>query len=64
MTPKQFEQIQRARRAVDLLRGGMTPSAVAHEAGYSDQPHLTRALRSIMGQTPAAIVREKAAASR
>ena len=64
MTPKQFEQIQRACRAVDLLRGGMTPSAVAHEAGYSDQPHLTRALRSIMGQTPAAIVREKMGAAR
>jgi len=57
MTPKQFEQIQRACRAVDLLRSGMVPAAVALEAGYSDQPHLTRALKSIMGRTPAAILR-------
>ena len=57
MTPKQFEQIQRACRAVELLRGGMAPAAVALETGYADQSHLTRGLKSIMGRTPAAILR-------
>jgi AraC-like DNA-binding protein len=64
MTPKQFEQVQRACRAVDLLRSGMAPAAVALEAGYSDQPHLTRALKSIIGQTPAAMVRASKGADR
>ena len=57
MTPKQFAQIQRACHAVELLRRGMTPAAVAAEAGYADQPHLTRALKAIMGQTPGELVR-------
>ncbi len=56
MTPKQFAQIRRACRAVDLLRTGMAPAAVAVEAGFSDQPHLTRSLRAIMGQTPGEIL--------
>ncbi len=59
MTPKQFEQIQRARRAVDLLRTGMVPAEVAWAAGYSDQPHLTRSLKTLMGSTPGAIVRQR-----
>jgi hypothetical protein len=59
MTPKQFEQIKRACCAVELLRRGMAPAAVAIEAGYSDQPHLTRALKAIMGQTPASFQRQK-----
>jgi methylphosphotriester-DNA--protein-cysteine methyltransferase len=57
MTPKQFAQVQRAIHAVDLLRGGMAPAAAATEAGYSDQPHLTRSLKAIMGQTPGQIAR-------
>jgi AraC-like DNA-binding protein len=59
MTPKQFEQIQRACRAVDLLRSGMAPATVAIEAGYADQPHLTRSLKALMGQTPGELVRLK-----
>jgi hypothetical protein len=57
MTPKQFAQIKRAMHAMDLLRHGKAPAAVAAEAGYSDQPHLTRSLKAIMGQTPGQIVR-------
>jgi AraC-like DNA-binding protein len=57
VTPKQFSQIKRACRAVELLRGGMAPAAVAAEAGYADQPHLTRSLKAIMGQTPRELVR-------
>jgi hypothetical protein len=58
MTPKQFAQIKRACLAVDLLRQGIAPAAVAVDAGYSDQPHLTRSLKAIMGQTPGELVRE------
>jgi hypothetical protein len=57
MTPKQFSQIKRACRAMDLLRGGMTPARVAAALGYSDQPHLTRSLKAIMGQTPGELTR-------
>jgi hypothetical protein len=59
MTPKQFAQIKRACRAVDLLREGLAPSVVAAEVGYSDQPHLTRSLKAIMGRTPGEFAREK-----
>lgn len=58
MTPKQFAQIQRACRAVDLLRRGVAPALVALDAGYSDQPHLTRSLRAIMGTTPGELARK------
>jgi hypothetical protein len=57
MTPKYFEQIQRARRAVELLSAGVVPAEAALRAGYSDQPHLTRSLRAIMGITPGAVFR-------
>lgn len=59
MTPKQFAQIKRACRAVDLLRQGLAPAAVAVETGYSDQPHLTRSLKAIMGRTPGELLREQ-----
>lgn len=57
MTPNQFAQIKRACHAVDLLRRGLPLAAVAIEAGYADQSHLTRSLKAIMGQTPAALQR-------
>lgn len=59
MTPKQFAQIRRACRAMDLLRQGVAPAAVAAEVGYSDQPHLTRALKAIMGRTPGELRRDR-----
>jgi methylphosphotriester-DNA--protein-cysteine methyltransferase len=30
---------------------------VVRDAGYYDQPHLTRALRQLIGQTPAEVAR-------
>ena len=45
-------QIERARRATLLLRAGASISEIAFQAGYSDQPHLTRALKRYVGQTP------------
>jgi len=46
-------QIQRAHRAVALLQQGSTILDAVYEAGYSDQPHLTRSLKRFTGQTPA-----------
>jgi hypothetical protein len=57
MTRKAFEQIQRANRAVDLLRQGRAAVDVALELGYADQPHLVRSLKRTMGQTPGEIAR-------
>jgi hypothetical protein len=58
LTSKRFEQIRRARRAVELLERGAAVAMVAHELGYSDQAHLTRALKAIVGRTPGAIARQ------
>jgi AraC-like DNA-binding protein len=49
-------RIRRAERAVELLSRGVPPSEVARRTGYADQPHLTRSLRRLVGQTPAEIV--------
>jgi methylphosphotriester-DNA--protein-cysteine methyltransferase len=48
-------QIERARRAAILLQRGMPILDVVHEAGYYDQPHLTRSLQRFVGQTPSRI---------
>ena len=45
-------QIRRAERAVELLRRGVSPIDAADQAGYADQPHLTRSLRRFAGRTP------------
>ncbi|MFC7404968.1 AraC family transcriptional regulator [Georgenia alba] len=44
--------IERAHRAAHLLRRGTPLAAVVYDAGYYDQPHLTRALRRFVGHTP------------
>jgi hypothetical protein len=59
MTHTTLKQIERARRATQLLREGMSASQVAAEAGYFDQPHLTRSLRRLIGLTPTRIAREE-----
>jgi hypothetical protein len=55
MTHATIRQIQRARRATLLLRGGAPIADAAVDAGYYDQAHLTRSLRRFIGQTPAEI---------
>ena len=50
-------QIERAQRAAALLRRGTSILDTVDEAGYFDQPHLTRALKHWVGHTPAQIVR-------
>ncbi len=48
-------QIQRARYATTLLKQGASILDAVERAGYSDQPHMTHALKYLMGQTPAQI---------
>ncbi|MEJ0086387.1 MAG: helix-turn-helix domain-containing protein [Pseudomonadota bacterium] len=57
MSHAAHRQIERARRATQLLRAGASPGEVAHDAGYFDQAHLTRSLRKLIGLTPARIAR-------
>jgi len=57
MTPATIRQIDRARYATTLLRTGAPIAAVAHDAGYFDQAHLSRSVKRFIGQTPAQIVR-------
>ncbi len=59
MTHSALKQIERARRATQLLRAGMAPIETAAETGYFDQAHLTRSLRRLIGLTPARIAREE-----
>lgn len=49
-------RIRRGQRAHRLLTGGMTPAAAAANAGYADQPHLSRELRRLAGVSPAQLV--------
>jgi len=48
-------QIRRADRAVELLCRGVSPLEAAAQAGYADQPHLTRSLKRFAGRTPSQI---------
>jgi AraC-like DNA-binding protein len=53
LTHNTLFQIRRARFATTLLRQGVSILDTAYLAGYADQPHLTRALKQLVGQTPA-----------
>ena len=57
ITQKYVQQIERAQRAQALLKGGSSILDTVYETGYFDQPHLTRALKRFLGQTPAEIAR-------
>jgi AraC family transcriptional regulator len=52
--PHQFVLRLRLERALGLIKAGRLPLAqIAVEAGFHDQPHLTRAFRRVFGTTPA-----------
>jgi AraC-like DNA-binding protein len=59
MNYTRLKSIERARKATQLLRSGVSLSEAAFAAGYFDQPHLTRSLRDLIGLTPARIAREE-----
>lgn len=52
-----IRQMKQAQRAAALLRQGVPILDAVYEAGYYDQPHLTRALKRFIGHTPAEIAR-------
>lgn len=58
ITATSVHSIVRARHAAGLLRDGTPILDVVHMAGYYDQPHLTRSLTRLMGQTPRELSRE------
>ena len=58
LSHKTIQQIERAREASSLLRGGMPIPEAAIQAGYFDQAHLTNALKRFYGQTPAQIMHQ------
>ncbi len=56
LSPYFFHQIQRAQHAVQLLQNGMSIAVAAAEAGYTDQAHMTKAVKQLIGRTPAQII--------
>lgn len=63
LTQTHIRQMQRAQRAEQLLQQGVSILDTVEEAGYFDQPHLTRALKRWIGFTPAEIARQSLGAS-
>lgn len=61
-SPWAFVRRLRAEEAVRLLQDGHAPAEAAHEAGFADQAHLTRTLRTHYGRTPGQIRQESAEA--
>ena len=57
LTPKAIQQIERANHALTLLEQGVSILDTVYQAGYADQPHMTRSLRRFIGFTPAQIAR-------
>ena len=52
-----LHRVQRAREVMESTTDSL--SAIALSCGFSDQSHLTRAFRSVMGSSPAAWRRER-----
>lgn len=57
LTHHTIQQIQRAQFASTLLGQGVSILDAVYEAGYADQPHMTRSLKRFIDQTPAQIAR-------
>ncbi len=64
VTPAAFLRTQRVARAKHFIHAGLGLAAVANEAGFCDQSHLTRCFKRTLGVTPGvyadAIAREGA----
>ena len=61
--PKTLQRVLRLRRFLDLAESGPSSdlARAAAEAGYSDQPHLTRECSDLAGLPPAALLAARAA---
>ena len=57
LSRRTLQVIERARYAARRLRAGAAIADVVSEAGYYDQPDLTRSLRRLIGHTPADLAR-------
>ena len=58
LTHSAARQIERARYATCLLQQGTSILDTVEQAGYFDQPHLTRSLKHFIGHTPARILQK------
>ncbi|WP_238537077.1 helix-turn-helix domain-containing protein [Caulobacter sp. AP07] len=52
ITQKSFQMIRRAQEAVRRLKAGEVPAGVAVDLGYTDQPHMIKSIKKIMGALP------------
>ncbi|GCE24972.1 hypothetical protein KDA_04560 [Dictyobacter alpinus] len=59
LAPKTIEQINRANQAAVLLAQGVSLLEATYQAGYADQPHMTRSLKHFIGYTPAQIAQTR-----
>ncbi len=62
LTQGELCQIERAKQAALLLARGVSILDTVDQAGYADQPHLTRSLKRFLGQTPAQLIGVKMSA--
>jgi AraC-like DNA-binding protein len=56
LTQNHIRQMHRAQQATTLLQQGVSILDTVVEAGYFDQPHLTKSLKQFIGYTPAQII--------
>lgn len=52
ITQRDFQMIRRAQEAVRRLKAGEKPAAVAADLGFTDQPHMIRSIKKVMGYLP------------
>lgn len=57
LTQNQIFQVERAQQAAALLEQGTSILDTVEQAGYFDQPHLTRSLKRWVGYTPGQVLR-------
>jgi len=62
--PATLRRILRFRRALALMRDGLSPTEVAARAGYADQPHLHREVRDLAGVPLASLRQDSSSANR
>jgi methylphosphotriester-DNA--protein-cysteine methyltransferase len=56
LTQNHIRQMNRAQQASTLLQQGVSILDTVVEAGYFDQPHLTKSLKQFIGYTPTQII--------